>query len=95
MNQNVIDEIKEKVVPILRQANIKKAAIFGSYARGDFDDKSDIDILIEPPQGMGLEFVGLKIDLEDKLNRRVDLVSYNGISKYLKEYILTSQKSIL
>lgn len=90
-----LDEIKAKTLPILKQANIKKAAIFGSYARGDFDEKSDIDILVEPPENMGLEFVNLKLDLEDTLNKKVDLVSYNGISKYLKNYILANQFPLL
>lgn len=94
MNQT-LDEIKAKTLPILKQANIKKAALFGSYARGDFDETSDIDILIEPPENMGLEFINLKLNLEDTLNKKVDLVSYNGISKYLKDSILANQISLL
>ena len=90
-----IDEIKTKTLPILKQANIKRAAIFGSYARGDFDEKSDIDILVEPPDNMGLEFINLKLDLEDTLNKKVDLVSYNGISKYLRSYVLADQVNLL
>lgn len=94
MNQT-LDEIKAKTLPILKQANIKRAALFGSYARGDFDESSDVDILIEPPQDMGLEFINLKLDLEDTLNKKVDLVSYNGMSKYLKDYILANQVPLL
>jgi predicted nucleotidyltransferase len=44
---------------------------------------------------MGLEVVSLKRDLEGVLKRKVDLVSYNGISKYLKQYILENQVPIL
>jgi len=88
-------QISEQIVPILLKYGVKRAALFGSYARGDYDEKSDVDILIEPPAGMGLEFIGLKLHLEDTLHKRVDLVSYNGISKYLKKYILAGQISIL
>ncbi len=92
---DAINEIKQKSLPILRRANVKKAAIFGSYARGDFDENSDVDILIEPPENMGLEFINLKLNLEDSLNKKVDLVSYNGISKYLRKYILADQVQLI
>ena len=87
--------ITSEVVPVLKKYGVKKAALFGSYARGTADEKSDIDILIEPPEGMGMSIVRLKRDLEDSLHKKVDLVSYNGISKYLKEYILANQIPLL
>lgn len=83
------------IIPILKKYGVKKAALFGSYARGVADEKSDIDILIKPPEGMGMTIVRLKRDLEDTLHKKVDLVSYNGISKYLKKYILAHQIQIL
>jgi uncharacterized protein len=85
----------EMALPVLKKYGVKKAALFGSYARGDSNAESDIDILIEPPQNMGLTFVSLKQDLEETLNKKVDLVSYNGMSKYLKESILAHQVQIL
>ena len=90
-----IEEIKEISIRILRDARVKKAALFGSYARGDFDELSDVDILIEPPQDMGLNFITLKLNLENSLHKKVDLVSYRGISKYLKPYILANQISLI
>ena len=87
--------IVDQALPVLRKYGVKKAALFGSYARGTFDQKSDVDILIEPPENMGLSFIRLKLDLEEKLDKKVDLVSYNGMSKYLKKYILADQVSIL
>lgn len=77
------------------QKGVKKASLFGSYARGTQDEKSDIDILFEPPEGMGIAVVRLKRDLENSLNKKVDLVSYNGISRYLKKYILSNQTQLL
>jgi len=83
------------IIAILKQYQVKKAALFGSYARGTQDEKSDIDILIEPPKGMGMTVVRLKRDLENKLNKNVDLVSYNGINRYLKKYILSNQQQLI
>ncbi len=79
----------------MKSYGVKRAALFGSYARGDYDGKSDVDILIEPPEEMGIEFIGLKHDLEDLLNKKVDLVSYNGISKYFRKNILSHQSPLL
>lgn len=90
-----IEELKSKIVRILKQKGIKKASIFGSYARGEQKDNSDIDILIEPPEGMGLEFVGLNLELEKELGIRVDLISYNGLNRHIKKYILADEVRII
>jgi predicted nucleotidyltransferase len=85
----------EIIVPVLKKYGVQKASLFGSYARGSQDEQSDIDILIEPPSGMGIQIVHLKRELEKSLNKKVDLVSYNGISRYLKKYILANQIPLL
>ena len=90
-----MDKIQTLIVPILMKYGVKKAALFGSYARGDFNEKSDVDILIQPPNRMGLGFVRLNRDLKKSLNKNVDLVSYNGISPYLRESILQNVIKIL
>lgn len=90
-----MENLKGQITPILKKYGVKKASLFGSYARGDYDEKSDIDILIEPPKNMGMDFISLKLDLEDTLHTDVDLVSYNGINKYFKKYILADQLAIL
>ncbi len=90
-----LTDIKKNIVPILKKHHIKKAGIFGSYARGEQKKNSDIDILVEPPKGMGLEFFGLQLELEKKLGKKVDLVTYKYLSPYLKENILNSEVRIL
>lgn len=90
-----MDAIKETIIPVLEKYGVKKAALFGSYARGDFDASSDVDILIEPPQHMGLSFIRLRRELKESLDKDVDLVSYHGISPYLRENILKYEKRIL
>ena len=96
MKQTVLEDIKEKATPILRQADVKKAAIFGSYARGDNNEDSDIDILVDLPRGKTLiDVVGLKYDLEDILKRKVDVVEYDGLKPRIKDTILKQQIPIL
>ena len=88
-------KIKYKIIRILSQHNIKKAGIFGSYARGDYKKNSDIDILIQPPKGMGLEFISVQLELEDKLKRKVDLVTYKGIHPLIKKQVLDEEIKII
>lgn len=56
---------------------VLKAYLFGSFVRGEAEEKSDVDILVELDytQPVGLEFVGMILDIEDLLGREVDLVS--------------------
>ena len=73
-NSVKIKNIKKKITPILKRHDVKKAAIFGSYARGEEKKKSDVDILIEYKRDDKslFDFVGLKLDLEEKLKKQVD-----------------------
>jgi uncharacterized protein len=72
-----------------RNQPILKAYLFGSYVRGDADPESDIDILVDLDYSkkIGLHFIQMKIDLEKLLCTKVDLVSSNGISKYIKPLV--------
>ena len=96
MNTAILEEIKIKVLPILKQAEVKKAALFGSYVRGDNNETSDIDILVELPDNATLfELGGLKVTLEEKLKKNVDVVTYKSISPIIKESILRNQYPLL
>lgn len=88
-------EIKPKIIEVLKKYNIKKAGIFGSFIRGEQKKNSDIDILVEPPKGIGFGFVGIQFELENRLRRKVDLVTYKYLSPYLKEKILKSEVRII
>lgn len=68
---------------------VLKAYIFGSYARAEADIYSDIDILVDLDysQRIGLQFIQMKIDLEKILDKKVDLVSSNGLSTYIKPLV--------
>ena len=88
-------EIKPKIIQILKKNNVKKAGIFGSYAKGEQRKNSDIDILIEPPKGIGFGFAGIEIELENKLGKKVDLITYKYISPYIKKQVLKEEIRIL
>jgi predicted nucleotidyltransferase len=85
LESNKIEQIKKyfETKPVL------KAYLFGSYVRNEADNSSDIDLLVELDysQRIGLQFIQMKIDLENLLHSKVDLVSSNGISKYIKPLI--------
>lgn len=68
---------------------VKKAYVFGSYARNEAEMDSDIDLLVELDFSVpiGLGFVQMKFDLESLLKRKVDLVSEDALSKYVKPFV--------
>ena len=90
-----ISAIKKKIVPTLRSNDVRKAAVFGSFATGTAKKTSDVDILVEFSRPKGLGFVSLKLALEKKLNRRVDLLTYASINPYLRERVLEEAVEIL
>ena len=92
-----IEQVKEKTIPILKRYDVAKAGIFGSLVRGEPDKESDIDILVEiDNDDMSLlDFVGLKLELEEALGRKVDLVEYSTIKPLLRERILGEEVGIL
>jgi predicted nucleotidyltransferase len=91
-----IEEIKSKIVPILKRHGIKKAAIFGSFVKEEVKSSSDVDVLVEIKNDMSLlDFVGMKLELEEAINRKVDLVEYDTIKPIIKERILDEQVVIL
>lgn len=87
--------IKKQIIPILKRQGVLKAAIFGSFARGEETKKSDVDLLVELPKNKTfLDVAGLKIELEDKLGREVDIVEYGAIHPLIKKNVLAEQKKI-
>lgn len=96
--RNSVLNIKKKIIPILKRYNVKRAAVFGSFAREESKKGSDIDILIEFEKDVRkslLDLVGLRLDLEDELKMKVDVLTYNSIHPLLRNSILDSQKVIL
>lgn len=84
-----VREIQQKLTPIFRAHQLKKAAVFGSVARGEDKVGSDIDILVTLGTPMGLisynRFVN---EVEKKLGRRVDMVTERGLNRHIRPYVL-------
>lgn len=91
-----IEDIKQKALPILKEAGVTRSSLFGSYVRGEQREDSDIDMLVDLPEGLSLfDIVEIKYKLEDALGKKVDLVQYDTIKPRLREYILSEQVPIL
>lgn len=84
-----IEKLKKESAPVLSRYNVKKSAVFGSFARGDYKKNSDIDLLIEFEEDAGglLAMVRLKRDLEKITKRKVDLGTFKSLNKRVKKYI--------
>ena len=95
MDEQII-EIREKILNALKQNDVKRASLFGSVVRGELTDESDIDILVEfKGRKSLLDLVGLKLELEEMLKRKVDVLTYNSLHPILKDRILREQEVIL
>ena len=64
-----------------------RVSLFGSYARGDMTENSDIDLLIDKGSIRGLQFAALLCDLEAALNKNVDLISTRGLDEDFRKSI--------
>lgn len=88
-------ELQKKIVPFAKKNGLNYVAVFGSFARGEQTKKSDIDLMVQFSEPIGLfKFVDIKMKLEKKLKREVDLVTPNGIRPRIKNYILSDLKTL-
>ena len=93
----ILNNIKiESIKSYFKTRPVLKAYLFGSYLHGNANSESDIDILVDLDysQRIGLQFIQMKIDLEKLLDNKVDLVSSNGMSKYIKP-IVDNEKQLI
>ncbi len=84
-----LKEIREKIGPILSRYHVKKAIIFGSFARGEQRKDSDLDLLAEFDYDKmdGLDYLHLWKELEEKLGMKVDLVSWDYLNPLIKDAV--------
>jgi len=89
--------MREAIEQTLKNRGIVFAGIFGSYAKKTAGSESDIDLLIEFEKGKKyslFELGGIKSDLENKLKKKVDLVTPNSISPLLRSEIMDTMKPL-
>jgi predicted nucleotidyltransferase len=79
--QEVITKLQESKTLLTNKYPIRSLAIFGSHARNEQVEDSDVDILVEFDEKIGLRFIDLADELELLLGRRIDLVSKGGIKE--------------
>ena len=96
IKMGIFDMDREEIIQILKEFkeknihgyNIKRLGIFGSVAKNKTKETSDIDIVVELAKQDLFEQIGIKQDIEEKLHRRVDLVSYRKkMNLFLKKRI--------
>ena len=79
----------------IRAHGVKRMGIFGSFAKNTQKNKSDIDVLVEFSRPVGFEFAGIEFELEKKLKKKVDLLTYKSVHPLLKKRILNEEIRII
>ena len=82
MKAYTLDEIRDIVSRLARQYGAKRVYLFGSYARGEMTEASDIDLRIDKGEIRGFQLAGLLLDLEDSLGVPVDLVPTTSLDQH-------------
>jgi predicted nucleotidyltransferase len=83
-----VKDIQQKAAPVFEKYGVMRARVFGSAARNELDEKSDIDLVVTPGTQMDLiEYMRFKEELEDELDKEVDLLTDRSINKRLRPYI--------
>ena len=79
--ENIIKSVTQRVKPTL-------VGVFGSYARGEENEKSDLDILIDFDMKVNLlDLIGIEQELSELLGIKVDLITLRSVNTYLKQHI--------
>lgn len=91
-----IEQYKKLILPVLNRYLIKRAAIFGSFAKGTMNVNSDMDLLIEPEHDFTIfKMLRLEEEISNVLNRKVDLVEYSALKPSIRTEVLASAIPIL
>ena len=89
MFQKIENIVKENKMALTKQFKVKEIGIFGSIVRGEEKETSDVDILVEFKEPIGLfKFLELEEYLSDLIGRKVDLVSKKALKPRIGKHIL-------
>ncbi|MCX5914926.1 MAG: nucleotidyltransferase family protein [Deltaproteobacteria bacterium] len=93
--KNLIAEKREEILKTAHKYGARNMRLFGSAARGRTSISSDVDFLVEMEPGSSLlDIVAIKQDLEDLLGCKVDVVTENALSPYIRDEILREAMSL-
>jgi uncharacterized protein len=88
-------DIKASVAPVLARQGVLRASIFGSCARNESGPRSDIDFLVELEEGRSLlDLVALRLELQKRLRRKVDVVTFASLHPLLRKRVLAEQRPV-
>ena len=89
MGSSVLERYRQQIVEVARRYGARNVRVFGSLARGEDSESSDLDLLVTLGEGRSLlDLVELKQDLEDLVHRPVDVVTDRALSPFLRERVL-------
>jgi predicted nucleotidyltransferase len=86
----------DALAEVCRRSHITRLRLYGSVLRDDFDQNSDVDVLVEFDREHvpGREFVDIELELSSVLGRRVDLTTPAGLSKYIRDRVLAEAQTV-
>ena len=88
-NSQLLTENRQEILALAQQYGAKNVRVFGSVARGEDDEQSDIDFLVEmEPTRSLFDLGGFMMSLQELLGRRVDVVTEDGLKMRIRERVL-------
>lgn len=88
--EKILKEKREEIIRIAARHGARTIKVFGSVARRDADEKSDIDFLVEMEPGRSLfDMGGLSFDLQTLLHRKVDIVTPRGLKQRIRDRVIS------
>jgi predicted nucleotidyltransferase len=88
-------EKREEILGLARRHGMKRVSVFGSAAKGETGRSSDVDFLVEVEEGRSLfDLIAFKLDAEALLGCEVDVVSRDGVSPHLAEYVFGEEVAL-
>jgi predicted nucleotidyltransferase len=95
MGQTFIERHADKIRGLARKHGVVKLRVFGSFATGEANETSDLDLLVRFGPGKDLlDLVALKQDLEALLGRQVDVVEEEALSPYIRDKVLQEARTL-
>ena len=90
MSSSILQKYRKEILALAMRHGAGNVRVFGSLARGEEREDSDLDLLVTLGEGRSLlDLVGLKQDLKDLVRRPVDVVTERALSPYLRERVLS------
>lgn len=91
----LIENHRAEILALARRHGVRHVRVFGSMARGDADDASDVDLLVSlPPDGTGLALGALLMDVQGLLDRRVEVVTEGSLHPEIRERVLKEAQTL-